>query len=455
MTNLSRTRKRYLCENFFRFTALGACVIVFVFLGILFIGIVANGLSGFFKTEILLDIDFNPEWVQFDAQHQRITHFDYNKLILSGLRKPLSEAQSSGVPHPFNHKEQTVHHQEHHQEQEQARLVQLISPSARKTLYLFIKQHPDYIRTTQSLWLAASDEVDIYLKDPKNYLKNLQNKKNEPTEKANLSEENHLFAEGIQPNWINILKQKNLIRRRINCHFFLAADSREPGTAGILGALIGSFYLMLVTLAISFPIGIAAAIYLEEFAPKKSWSHFIEVSISNLAAVPSIVFGLLGLSVFINTLNLPRSSVLVGGMTLSFMTLPTMIIAARSALRQVPNTIRDAARGLGASPIQVTFHHVVPLALPGILTGTIISMARALGETAPLLMVGMMAFLADFPADPMDTATALPVQIFTWARNPEPGFIANAAAAILVLLIFMGMMNLGAIFLRHRFEHKW
>lgn len=255
--------------------------------------------------------------------------------------------------------------------------------------------------------------------------------------------------------WVNLLLEKGLIDLRFNTRFFTEADSRNPETAGIWGGVLGSFYLMLMTLFFSFPVGIASAVYLEEFAPKNRFLELIEVNISNLAAVPSIVFGLLGLGIFINLLHLPRSSTLVGGLTLSLMTLPTIIIAARTALAAVPKTIREAAQGLGASRMQVTFHHVVPLALPGILTGTIISMARALGETAPLLMIGMMAFVVDLPRSPWDPATALPVQIFTWARNPEPGFMSSAAGGILVLLGFLVLMNLGAILLRKRFEHKW
>ncbi len=410
-------RKRYLKERLFKLSALGACLIAFAFISTLFIGIFINGIPGFFKTEVLLEIDFKADHVQFNQTHQRIKHFDYYALLLSGLRKHFPKFDL----------------------ERENELTQLISPSARKILYLLVKKRPKYIGQTKQLWLSANDEVDAYIKG--------QLELDVPEENRRLT---HSQLECIQE-----LQQQQMIRQRFNRHFFTASDSREPVTAGILGAAIGSFYLMLVTLVISFPLGIAAAIYLEEFSRRDKWFQLVEISISNLAAVPSIVFGILGLAVFINFFDLPRSSALVGGMTLSLMTLPTMILAARSALRQVPYAIRDAARGLGASPIQVVFHHVVPLALPGILTGTIISMARALGETAPLLMIGMMAFIADCPKLPTDAATALPVQIFTWARNPEPGFVSNAAAAILVLLVFLGIMNLGAILLRNRFEHKW
>ncbi|MGH6717966.1 MAG: phosphate ABC transporter permease PstA, partial [Alphaproteobacteria bacterium] len=232
-------------------------------------------------------------------------------------------------------------------------------------------------------------------------------------------------------------------------------DSREPELAGVWGAMVGSFVTMIVALAVAFPLGSATAIYLEEFAPKNRWTDLIEVNINNLAAVPSIVFGLLGLAIFLNTFGLPRSAPLVGGMVLSLMTLPTIIIASRAALKAVPPSIREAARGIGASPLQVVFHHVLPLALPGILTGTIIGMAHALGETAPLLMIGMVAFVVDIPTGLTDAATVLPVQIFLWADSPERAFVEKTAAAILVLLGFLIAMNALAVILRHRTEVKW
>jgi phosphate transport system permease protein len=223
----------------------------------------------------------------------------------------------------------------------------------------------------------------------------------------------------------------------------------------VWGAAVGSFWTLVVTLVLSFPVGAAAALYLEEFAPKSRWTDWIEVNINNLAAVPSIVFGLLGLALFLNVFGLPRSAPLVGGMVLALMTLPTVIIAARSAIRAVPPSIREAALGVGASPLQVALQHVLPLALPGVLTGTIIGMARALGETAPLLMIGMVAFIVDVPSGVMDPATVLPVQIFLWADAPERAFLAKTSAAILVLLGFLVTMNLAAVLLRNRFERRW
>jgi phosphate transport system permease protein len=251
------------------------------------------------------------------------------------------------------------------------------------------------------------------------------------------------------------LAAQGRISRHFNTGLFLNADSRFPEIAGLSGAIVGSFYALLVCFLISFPVGIAAAIYLEEFAPKNRFTDLIEVNINNLAAVPSIVFGLLGLALFIQIFGLPRSAPLVGGMVLSLMTLPTIIIVTRNALKAVPPSIREAGFGVGASQHQVIMHHVLPLALPGILTGTIIGLAQALGETAPLLLVGMNAFITSEPGGLLDPATALPTQIFIWADSPERGFVARTSAAILVLIGFLVVMNASAVLLRRRFERRW
>ncbi|MEE9301857.1 MAG: phosphate ABC transporter permease PstA, partial [Alphaproteobacteria bacterium] len=254
---------------------------------------------------------------------------------------------------------------------------------------------------------------------------------------------------------IDALDEQGAIDLGFNHHFFTNADSRYPETAGIWGAVVGSFFTLLMTLVLAFPIGVASAIYLEEFAPKNRWTDFIEVNVNNLAAVPSIIFGLLGLAIFLQVFELPRSAPIVGGLTLMLMTLPTIIITTRAALGAVPPSIREAAYGIGASPMQVVTQHVLPLALPGILTGTIIGMARALGETAPLLMIGMVAFIMEIPEGPFDPATVLPVQVFLWADRPERGFLEKTSAAIIVLLVFLIAMNAIAIYLRKRFEKKW
>lgn len=255
--------------------------------------------------------------------------------------------------------------------------------------------------------------------------------------------------------WVLKLEHQGLISKRFNMPFFTYGTSREPELAGIGGAVMGSFYTLVLTLLFSFPIAVGAALYLEEFAPKNRITDFIEVNINNLAAVPSIVFGLLGLAVFINFFGVPRSTPLVAAMVLTLMTLPTIIIASRAALKSVPPSIREAALGVGASPLQTRMHHVLPLALPGIMTGTIIGMAQALGESAPLLMIGMIAFIVDVPQGFTDAATVLPVQIFLWADSPERAFVERTSAAIMVLLAFLILMNLTAVLLRRRFERRW
>ncbi|MCG8545901.1 MAG: phosphate ABC transporter permease PstA, partial [Alphaproteobacteria bacterium] len=255
--------------------------------------------------------------------------------------------------------------------------------------------------------------------------------------------------------WYQRLVDRNLVVTEFNTTFFTAGDSREPELAGIFGALMGSLFTMLVTLVLAFPLGVMAAVYLEEFAPKNRWTDLVEVNINNLAAVPSSVFGLLGLAVFLNFFHLPRSAPLVGGMVLALMTLPTIIIASRASLKAVPPSIREAALGIGASRVQTVTDHVLPLAMPGMLTGTIIGMAQALGETAPLLMIGMVAFIVDIPHSPLDPATVLPVQIYLWADSAERAFVERTSAAIMVLLAFLICMNLVAIILRKRFERRW
>jgi phosphate transport system permease protein len=289
------------------------------------------------------------------------------------------------------------------------------------------------------LWVPADDDVDMVAKG------HIDRKVPEADRRV----------KDNQMAWIDRFQEQGRLEKRFNTTFFTAGDSREPELAGIRGAVTGSFYTLLVTLVLSFPIGVAAAVYLEEFAPKNRWTDLIEVNINNLAAVPSIVFGLLGLAVFLNFFGLPRSVPLVGGLVLTLMTLPTIIIASRAALKSVPPSIREAALGVGASRTQMVMHHVLPLALPGMLTGTIIGMAQALGETAPLLMIGMVAFIVDIPGGFTDPSTVLPVQIFLWADSPERAFLERTSAAIMVLLAFLVTMNAAAVFLRKKFERRW
>ena len=299
--------------------------------------------------------------------------------------------------------------------------------------------NPKLVGTRASLWVRASSDVDMFLKG------NIS---------AEVAEDQRRVSD-LQLGWIKDLHDKGQIEKRFNTQFFTSGDSREPEQAGILGAIIGSALTLLVCFLFSFPTGVLSAVYLEEFAHKGRINRIIEVNINNLAAVPSIVFGLLGLAIFLNVFGFPRSTPLVGGMVLALMTLPTIIIASRASLRAVPPSIREAAFGLGASKVQTTFHHVVPLAMPGMLTGSIIGMAQALGETAPLLMIGMVAFIVDLPGGVTEAATALPVQIFLWADSPERGFLEKTSAAIFVLLIFLVLMNLIAIVLRRRLETRW
>lgn len=255
--------------------------------------------------------------------------------------------------------------------------------------------------------------------------------------------------------WLEMFRESGTVERQIAWNFFLNGDSREAELAGILGSMVGSLLVVFVTVVVSLPVGIAAAIYLEEFAPKNRWTEIIEVNINNLAAVPSIIFGLLGLAVFLGIFGMPRSIPLVGGLVIALMSLPTIIIASRAAVRAVPPSIREAALGVGASHQQAVFHHVLPLAMPGIMTGTILTIASAIGETAPLLLIGMVAFIVDIPAGFMDSATVLPVQIYLWSDLPEKAFEARTAAAIVVLLVVMLLLNALAIILRKRFERRW
>jgi phosphate transport system permease protein len=258
-----------------------------------------------------------------------------------------------------------------------------------------------------------------------------------------------------QLDWLDALKSSGAVTTGFNIGFFTKSDSTEPEQAGVLGAVVGSAMMLLVTAFLAVPIGVMAAVYLEEFAPKNRWTDVIEVNINNLAAVPSIVYGLLGLGLFINTLGVPRSSPLLGGLVLALMALPTVIIATRSSLKAVPPSIREAAFGVGASRTQAVFHHVLPLAMPGVMTGSILALAHALGETAPLLMIGMVSFVPGVPTGFDQAATVLPVQVFIWENASERAFHERTAAAIMVLLVFMILMNAVAIIVRRRFERRW
>ncbi|WP_022949328.1 phosphate ABC transporter permease PstA [Methylohalobius crimeensis] len=392
-----------------------------VLLTVLLSSILLLGYRAFQQTYIALDIHFDPQVIAPDGRLDldSLRGADYSALIRRALQDKFPEVTGR---------------------RSKRSLYRLLSVGAPNQLRKMVLADSHLIGTTRTVWLIAHSDVDMYMKG---YFE-----QNGPSQQGRLKD--------AQTGWIEQLAAEDRLEKRFNWVFFTSGDSREPELAGILGALMGSIYAIGLTLALSFPLGVAAAVYLEEFAPKKNfWVDLIEVNINNLAAVPSIVFGLLGLAVYLNFFGLPRSTPLVGGLVLTLMTLPTIIIASRAALKAVPPWIREAALGVGASKMQMVTDHVLPLALPGMLTGAIIGIAQALGETAPLLMIGMVAFIVDIPQGLTDPATALPVQIYLWADSAERGFVERAAAAILVLLLFMLIMNALAIILRRRFERRW
>ncbi|MCP5056641.1 MAG: phosphate ABC transporter permease PstA [bacterium] len=415
-----RLAKRHAAERRFRmYGALAICLALFALLALLG-SILWRGLPAFNSHEVHLDIHFDPELLdpQATGDPEVLGRGDYGRLVKLSLRAAFEDVTGR---------------------RERRALSALVSSGAAFELRERVLANPELVGSTTSVWLPLSDDADLFFKGGID---------------ASVEEADRRLSDD-QLSWLGTWEAENRVERRFARRFFASGDSREPELAGIRGAFVGSLWTLLVTLLLAFPIGVSAAIYLEEFAPKNRLTDFIEVNINNLAAVPSIVFGLLGLAVLLNFLGMPRSAPLVGGTVLALMTLPTVIIASRSAIMAVPPSIREAALGIGASPLQVVSHHVLPLALPGILTGTIIGMARALGETAPLLMIGMVAFIVDVPSGPTSPATVLPVQIFLWADAPERAFVAKTSAAILVLLAFLVAMNLVAVLLRNRFERRW
>ena len=412
--------KRVNKEGLFKLYGLAAILFALSMLMFLLITIFYKGYSTFQETRIKLDIYFNEELIDPTStrESKTINSADYSKLISQSLFTFLNIDKN----HPKSKD-----------------ISSLISYNSFLTVRDHVLNNPDIIGKTKKFDLIASDDVDQMLKG------NID---------INVPEENRKITD-FQIEAIEKLKLNGNILKVFNKTFFIKSDSREPEVSGILGAIVGSFYCLLVALFISVPLGVSAAIYLQEFAKKNKFTDFIEININNLAAVPSIVFGLLGLSVFINFFHFPRSSPIVGGLVLALMSLPTIVIVTRASLLAVPGTIRDGAMALGASKMQAIFNQVLPLATPGICTGVIISLARALGETAPLLMIGMIAFIPDVPTSITDPATALPAQIFMWADQPERAFIERTSAAILILLSFLIVMNAAAIYIRYKFEKKW
>ena len=411
---LGKRRRR---EKLFQAAGMLATAVGIAFLGVFFADLLAKGSSAFVQSYVQLDLEFDADIIAPGGEMD-IAYADFDGLVRSALRAEFPAVNGRN---------------------DRRELYRLVSIGAGYQMQDMIVADSGLLGTTQTIWVPASATVDMYVKG------NID---------ASLDEALRPLSDA-QLGWVDSLLSSDKLDTRFNSALFSNGDSREPELAGIRGALMGSFYMLIVTIMLAFPIGVAAAIYLEEFAPRNRWSDLIEVNINNLAAVPSIVFGLLGLAVFINWVGIPRSAPLVGGLVLSLLTLPVIIIASRAAIKAVPPSIREAALGLGASRMQVVFHHVMPLALPGMLTGAIIGMSRALGESAPLLMIGMVAFIVDVPGSLSDPATALPVQIYLWADSPERAFAERTSAAIIVLLGFLLVMNLTAVIIRRRMERKW
>lgn len=413
-------KKRYAAEKRFKLYGLISIILAVSFLGLLLVSIVSKGHTAFQQTFVQLEIDFAKDDIDPEgtADPKVLAAANYDGLIKKTLRGMFPDVTSR---------------------RDKRKLYKLVSGDAAFDLQKLVVENPSIVGTTRTIWVPASDDIDMFIKGHV---------------RADVPEDERRIKD-IEITWVTALQDKNALEKKFNTTFFTSGDSRDPEIAGIWGAVAGSFFTLIVTLVLAFPLGVMAAVYLEEFAPKNRWTDLVEVNINNLAAVPSIVFGLLGLAVFLNFFNLPRSAPLVGGMVLALMTLPTIIIASRAALKAVPPSIREAALGVGASKVQTVTDHVLPLAMPGMLTGTIIGMAQALGETAPLLMIGMVAFIVDIPSGPLDPATVLPVQIYLWADSAERAFVERTSAAIMVLLAFLVCMNLIAIILRKRFERQW
>lgn len=410
--------KRYRREK--RFRAYGVASITFglVCLVFLFTDIISKGYSAFTQTVVQLEVNLATDalGISDNPSAEELQGVNYQGVLKQALRERFPDVTNR---------------------RDKRQLYGIISSGAGFQLRDQVLANPSLLNTTTSLWVLADDDYDTYYKS-----------------RAGGEAYTGRFNEK-QVSWIEALVTAGEVETRFNTTFFTSGDSREPEQAGIRGALMGSLYTLLVTFCLSFPIGVAAAVYLEEYAQKNKITDFIEVNINNLAAVPSIIFGLLGLAVVINFFHMPRSVPLVGGIVLSLMTLPTIIISSRAAIKAVPPSIREAALGVGASKMQTILHHVLPLAMPGMLTGAIIGMAQALGETAPLLMIGMVAFIVDIPGGVTDPSTVLPVQIFLWSDSPERAFVERTSAAIMVLLGFLIIMNTLAVLLRRKLERRW
>ncbi len=418
-SNSSFLKGRYSAEKRFKLYGVFAVSLALGAVIFLLFTIFSTGYSAFWRTEFQVEIQFNGDYLGItqESSDQEVREANF----LGLFRKNLAE-QNNDVPR-----------------RELRKLFAMFSESAADDLREMVIQNRSILGTTQGLKVLASSSVDMIVKGQA---------PREIEEKRRVLND---FQLGLLDRWTAEGRRSSSFNHR----FFTNGDSRSPELAGLGGAIAGSFWTLMVCLILSFPMGVAAAIYLEEYAPKNRLTEIIEVNINNLAAVPSIIFGLLGLAVILNFFGLPRSTPLVGGIVLSLMTLPTIIIACRASLKAVPPSIREGALAMGASKMQTILHHVLPLAMPGTLTGTIIGLAQALGETAPLLMIGMFAFVVDIPAGPLESATALPVQVYLWAESSERGYVELTAAGIMMILIFMALMNSFAIILRKKFERRW
>jgi phosphate transport system permease protein len=425
-------KRRNAAETRFRLYGVVAITIALTMLAIMLFTILRDGVSSFTQARLTFPMELSAEVLDPKGNRSRdemtkVTTIGYNKVLTAAL---MAELAKRGIT------QDGVTDKE---------IAEVISKDAAGALRAQVLANPAMVGTTITADILAAGRIDGFLK-------------------GRVTMESAELDSNISPDQLRLadqLQQAGILSTGFNWTFFTNPDASDqrPEAAGLGVALLGSAYLMLMVLVMCVPVGVAASIYLEEFAPKNRWTDAIEVNISNLAAVPSIVFGILGLAIFINFMGLPQSSSLVGALVISLMTLPTIIIATRASIKAVPPSIRDAALGIGASKMQTVFHHVLPLAMPGILTGTILGLASALGETAPLLLIGMVAFVDNYPGAPpegfLDPATALPVQVYSWASRADPAFIERSNGAIIVLLVFLVIMNVAAILLRRRFERRW
>jgi len=412
-------QKRHASEKRFKIFGLITILISLSFLFILIYSIFSKGYTAFIKTELQLNVFIDEKYATDIYEGEEIVKSsDFRKIIRNSLKKNFPDAKSR---------------------KQKKQLYALISKNSPYILRDIVNNDKSLLGKNIDVWFTASSNIDMLLKG--------KISRDVPENKRKISD--------LQISWLDKLEKDGKVQKKYNNFFLTNGDSREAEIAGMAGSIIGSIFIIITCIFFAFPIGVMTAIYLEEFAPKNKITYLIEININNLAAVPSIVYGLLGLTIYLQFFDLPRSSSLVGGLTLSLMALPVIVISTRTAIAAIPSSIRDGAMALGATDLQIVLHHIIPLALPGIMTGAILSIARVIGETAPLLMIGMVAFLVDIPTSFMDASTAMPVQIYLWSDNPELGFVEKTSAAIMVLLTILISINSIAVFIRKKFETRW